>query len=157
MRKAALLFLLVSTCVFAQPSDKPKVRAITAFVRITPADADQKIADALKMLRAAKSTYEKHGYEVESIRMTTQPFPEIVKGMSSADALAFLQKFDQTAQKEQFDPNIGPAMLHDGDATASIDLLKQVLTTTKTLEASVIVADTDGIHWNAIRATAGLV
>jgi len=151
-----LLVIAVSLPLFAQ-SDRPKVRAITAFVRITPSDYETKIADALKMLRAAKSDYEHHGYTVESIRITTNPFPEIVKGMSQSDALALLQKLDTLSQRESFDPNIGPALLHDSDATASVELLKQVLSQTKNLESSIIVADSEGIHWNSVRAAASVV
>ncbi len=151
------LFLLLSASVFAQNSDKPKVRAITAFVRLTPSSMDGQLADALKFLKTTKAAYEKHGYEVESVRITTQPFPEIVRSMSQSDALALLQKIDIWAQKNSVDPNIGPAMMKDSDSQEGVELLKQVLTKTKVLEGSVIVADKDGIHWKAVRAAAEIV
>jgi uncharacterized protein (UPF0210 family) len=158
MRTVRLLFvLLLSASLFAQNSDRPKVRAITAFVRLTPSDLDSKLADALKFLQSTKLAYEKHGYEVESVRITTQPFPEIVHGMSQADALALLQKIDAWAQKNSVDPNIGPAKLHDTDSPDGVELLKQVLTKTKILEASIIVADKEGIHWKSVRAAAEIV
>jgi uncharacterized protein (UPF0210 family) len=152
-----LLLLFVSASLFAQTTDKPKVRAITAFVRLTPSDMEAKLADALKFLQATKAAYEKHGYEVESVRITTQPFPEIVKGMSSSDALALLQKIDAWAQKNSVDPNIGPAMLNDTDSMVGVELLKQVLTKTKVLEGSIIVADKNGIHWKSVHAAAEIV
>src|SRR5258708_27313150 len=67
-----LVLLLVSTA-WGQVGRKPKVRAITAFVRIDRDHYEQQIADALTMLRSAKAAYEKEGYEVETIRITTQP------------------------------------------------------------------------------------
>jgi uncharacterized protein (UPF0210 family) len=149
--------LVLTLPLFCQTPAKPKVRAITAFVRVTPADYEPKVANALKLLRAAKAAYEQHGYDVESIRITTNPFPEIVKGMSPSDALAFFQKYDALAQRESFDPNIGPALLHDSDPNDSVELLKQILCKTKTLEASIIVADGDGIHWKSVRSAASLV
>jgi uncharacterized protein (UPF0210 family) len=158
MRVFRLLFVvLFSISAFAQTSDKPKVRAITSFVRLTPAGMDGKLADALKFLQATKAAYEKHGYEVESLRITTQPFPDIVKGMSPDQALSLLQKIDAWAQKNSVDPNIGPAMLHDSDPMDGVELLKQVLTKTKTLEGSIIVADQDGIHWKSVQAAADIV
>jgi hypothetical protein len=150
------LILIVAPALLAQPG-KPKVRAITAFIRVTPANYQQEVAKALTMLRTAKSGYEQHGYNVQTIRIVTQPFPEIVKGMSPAKALAFFQKFDALAQRESFDPNIGPALMHNSDSFKSVELLKQVLSKTKTLESSIIVADADGIHWRSIDAAAGLV
>jgi uncharacterized protein (UPF0210 family) len=157
MKIVRLLLVLAVAPVLLAQSAKPKVRAITAFVSMTPANYRQEVTQALGMLRTAKAAYEQHGYTVETIRIVTQPFPALVKGMSQADALAFLQKFDELAQKESFDPNIGPALMHDSDSLESIELLKQVLTKTKTLESSIIVADTDGIHWKSIGAAAGLV
>jgi len=156
MRKLTVLALVLLSA-FCVAQDKPKVRAITAFVRITPTDYESKVAEALKFLRATKSAYEQRGYTVESIRITTNPFPEIVKGMSQSDALAFLQKLDALAQRESFDPNIGPALMQDSESPDSVELLKQVLTKTKSLEASIIVADAAGIHWKSISATAGLL
>lgn len=156
MRKLTLLALLLFS-VFSAAQDKPKVRAITAFVRITPSDYEAKIADALKMLRSAESAYEQHGYTVESIRITTNPFPEYVDKMTHADALAFLQKIDALSQRENFDPNIGPALMHDSDNPDTVELLEQVLCKTKNLESSIIVADDDGIHWESIKAAADLI
>jgi uncharacterized protein (UPF0210 family) len=152
-----LLVLAFSASLFAQDSDRPKVRAITAFVRLTTSGVDAQLADALKFLQTAKATYEKRGYEVQTIRVTTEPFAEYVRGLSPSDALQFLQKIDSWAQQNSVDPNIGPILISDSDFTSSVELLKQVLTKTKLLEGSIIVADKEGIHWKAIRASAEIV
>src|SRR5689334_10516513 len=81
------VFLFAS---FAQAATRPKVRAITAFVKIDRANYKSQFADAAKMLRAAKAEYLKAGYEVQTVRITTQPFPQYVKGMTDADAITFL-------------------------------------------------------------------
>jgi len=109
------------------------------------------------MLRQAKKIFEEAGYPVESIRITTQPFSEYIQGLSRQQALGFFRAYDELAIKESFDPNIGPAMLRDGDDPAQVGLLGEVLSTTKTLEASLVMADEDGIHWNSIRAAAKMV
>ena len=59
-----------------RPPSKPKIRAITAFVRLDRAHYKEQIQDTLNFLRQAKSAFEKSGYEVQTIRITTQPFPE---------------------------------------------------------------------------------
>ena len=135
----------------------PKVRAITAFVRIDREHYQTEIAEALTMLRRAKAEIEKSGYEVESVRITTQPFPEYVRGLSREQALAFFRAYDDLATRERFDPNIGPAMLSDNDDPQSAALLAEVLSQTNNLESSIIVAANDGIHWKAITETAKLV
>jgi len=136
---------------------RPKVRAITAFIRLDRAKYDTQIQDTLKMLRRAKKMMEEGGYTVESIRITTQPFPEYIHGLSKEQALAFFHAYDDLAAKESFDANIGPAMLRGNDDTAPVELLGEVLSTTKTLESSLHVAGEDGIHWNGVRAAAKLV
>ncbi|MFI5089025.1 MAG: DUF711 family protein [Terriglobales bacterium] len=156
----SLLFVIV-TCWAASPavaqSPKPKVRAITAFIRLEPAQYQKQVSDTLKMLRAAKAEYQRDGYEVESVRITTQPFPQFIAGMSDADALAWFRTYDALSLKESFDANIGPAMLADNDDPHAAELLARILSDTKNLEASIIVAGEDGVHWKAVQAAARVI
>lgn len=156
----SLLFVVV-TCWFSIPalaqSPKPKVRAITAFIRLEPAQYQQQVAETLKMLRAAKAEYQRAGYEVESVRITTQPFPQYVKGMTDDAALAWFRAYDGLSLKESFDANIGPAMLTDSDDPHAAELLARILSDTKNLEGSIIVAGDDGVHWKAVHAAARVI
>jgi uncharacterized protein (UPF0210 family) len=160
---AAAILLLLAVLVAparlraAGESQKPKIRALTAFVRIDRARYRDEIGDALKMLRRAKAEFEKAGYEVESVRITTQPFPEYAGGLSREEALKFFRGYDELAIQEGFDANIGPAMINDSDDPAPVELLSEILCQTKTLEGSVVVAGNDGIHWKSVRAAARLV
>jgi len=140
----------------AETPPKPKVRAITAFVHIDRDSFQSQIAEALGVLRQAKTAMEQSGYEVETIRITTQPFPEYTRGMSRTEALEFLRRLDELAVKESFDPNIGPAMLADTADASSAQLLADVLSTTK-LSGSIVIAGNDGIHWKNLRAAAKLI
>lgn len=152
-----LTFAFPTFILGAENSARPKVRAITAFIRLDRSKYESQIQDTLKMLRAAKTAIEQGGYEVESIRITTQPFPEYIRGLTNEQALAFFRAYDDLAVKESFDANIGPAMLHDNDDTAPVELLGEILSTTKTLGASLHVAGDDGVHWKAVRAAARMV
>ncbi|MCI0348547.1 MAG: DUF711 family protein [Acidobacteriales bacterium] len=160
VRVCTLVTLIVSMALtsvaYAAEAAKPKVRAITAFVRIDRERFESQIGDALVVLRKAKSAVEQSGYEVESIRIVTQPFPEYTRGLSKSDALEFLRRLVALKAKESFDLNIGPAMLRDSDDAAAADLLAEALSTTK-LNASLIIAGQDGIHWKSLRAAAKLI
>jgi hypothetical protein len=134
--------------------ERPKIRAVTAFVRLDRARYRAEIKEALAMLTKAKSTFEGAGYEVEAIRITTQPFPEYIKDLPREDALAFFREYDALAHKEGFDAAIGPAMLADSDDPRQAELLGEILVGTSMLEGSIVVAGEDGIHWNAVRAAA---
>ena len=135
----------------------PKVRAITAFVHLDQQTYQKQLADALVVLRKAKADFESAGYEVETIRVTTQPLAELVVGMLEDQALTFLADLDQFSGKEGFLPNIGPAMLHEGDDPATMHLLERALSSLPNIEASTIIAADDGIHWKTIHRTAELV
>jgi len=141
----------------AHAAQKPKVRAITAFVKLDRGRYQAQIAATLKFLRSARTEFERGGYTVQSLRITTQPFPEYIRGLSRQEALEFFQAYDRLAQQESFAANIGPAMLHDADDPGAAELLSEILSTTKTLGASLVIADDDGIHWKAVRATAKLL
>jgi len=160
---AMLLVLSLVASAEAQPGSRlapganPRVRAITAFVRLDRDHYRQQTTDALRVIRDAKARFENAGYEVETVRITTQPLAELVAGMNEEQALRFLADFDALAGQEKFAPNIGPAMLHDSDDPATMHLLERVLSTLPRLRASAIIADDQGIHWKTIRRSAELV
>jgi len=157
VRQILVLATLLCTSVLSFAQQHPNVRAITAFVRIDRDHYQQQIGDALKMLRPAKAAYEKAGFTVQSVRVTTQPFPEYTRGLSRADAVKFLLEVDAFAKKEDFLLNIGPAVVKAGDDLANFDVLGDVLNKAMVINASAIVADDSGVHWDAVRAAGHMV
>jgi uncharacterized protein (UPF0210 family) len=135
---------------------RPKIRAVTAFVRIEPSQYRQQIEEAVTMLRQAKVTFEKGGYEVQTIRITTQPFTQYVGGRSTAEAVDFFKSLDDLSRKDSFMLNIGPLTLADSSDATKVELLSQVLVQTRA-NASLVVADEDGVRWSAIRSAAQVI
>jgi len=138
----------------AAPPDRPKIRAITAFINLDRAQYKEQVADALKMLKRAQTIFESRGYQVQTIRIATQPFPEYTKGLTTEQAVAFFKEYDALAVKEKFAASIGPAMLNAGDSETQADLLAEILSNTKSLNASLAVAGEDGVNWKAVGAAA---
>ena len=149
--------LAVITAAQAADYTKPKVRAITAFVRLDPTSYVKQISDALIMLRAVQSQFAEEGYETETIRIVTQPLAELVQGQPESQALAFLKSLDDLGEKENFIPNIGPAMMGDKDDPRAVRLLEKALLTLPHIQSSTIIAGDDGIHWKVIHESAALV
>jgi uncharacterized protein (UPF0210 family) len=143
MKRLILAATLAFSCTLATQAQtaKPKVRAITAFVRLDAKNYQHQLGDALTVLHKAEAEFQSAGYEVETIRFTTQPLADLTSGLSEDQALAFLAQLDQFAEKEKIRGNIGPAMLHDTDDPAT----------------SAVIADDDGIHWKTIARTSELV
>jgi uncharacterized protein len=141
----------------ASTQEKPKIRAITAFINLDRAQYKEQVADTLKMLKRAQTVFESRGFQVQTIRIATQPFPEYTKGLTTEQAVAFFKDYDALAVKEKFAASIGPAMLNAGDSDAQADLLAEILNNTKTLNATVVVAGEDGVRWKAVGAAARVI
>src|ERR1700726_1780174 len=124
---------------------KPKIRAITAFINLDRTQYQQQIADAMKMLKYARTVFESRDFEVETIRISTQPFSEYTKGLTPEQAVAFFKDYDALAAKEKFAASIGPALLNAGDPLAQADLLAGILKNTVNINASLVVAGDDGV------------
>lgn len=153
----AFVLAFVAMTGHAETYTRPKVRAITAFVRLDPGTIDRQIADALTVLRAAKSDFARLGYETETIRIVTQPLGELVSGKSDEDALRLLKAIDDLSAKEGFMPSVGPAMMRDSDDPRVMRLVEKALSTLPNLQANSIIAADDGIHWKVIRESAALI
>jgi uncharacterized protein len=159
---ATLCILALSVCSVANAQrkpaapdpDKPKIRAITAFVNLDRTQYQPQIADALKMLKYARTVFESRGFEVQTVRISTQPFPQYTKGLTTEQVLAFFRNYDAVAEQDKFDASIGPAMLNADDSEAQADLLAEILRNTKILNASLVVAGEDGVRWRAVGAAA---
>lgn len=159
---AWLCFLLLGTASARQATNArsnslPKIRTITAFVKLDTRSYREQITAALRFLHAAKEQYTTAGYEVETLRITTQPFPEIVHRMPAPAALQFFHELDALAQKEGFTPDIGPAMSRDSDDPAQAQLLAEIIAETQTINGFVVIADASGIHWNGIHAAGRVI
>jgi len=152
------LALFTALALHAADVPKPKVRAITGFVTIDAKSYPAQIEETVRFLSQVRDAIQAAGYDVAGIRISTQPFPEYTRGLSRADALKVLHGIDELAGKLRFGPNIGPAMVKDSDDTASVDLITEVLATPgNRLNANIVTAGDDGIHWNAVRQAARII
>jgi uncharacterized protein (UPF0210 family) len=135
---------------------KPKIRAITAFLKIDRSQYEKQVATTVAMLRGAKAEFEKSGYEVQTLRVTTQPFPQYTQGLSRKQALDLIAALDGLSKQDGFVLNIGPALLNDADDPEQAEFLGEILSRTGVF-GSVVVAGDDGIHWKSVNAAARVI
>src|SRR5579884_2913601 len=153
MRKTALTMLILAVGAFLLAPSKaaevrPRIRAVTAFIEVDSGNYAARIADAQKFLAIAKEALNKGGFEGAGGRITTQPFPQYTRGMNSAEAVALIGKMRDAAAKGRSALNIASAMVHDNDDPAPTALLVDILSKVS-VNANLIVADEQGIHWHA--------
>jgi len=156
-RAAACAAILVAGAAAGSAQQKPKIRTITAFVRLDPSRYEQQVAAALEFLQKAEGVYQRGGFEVESLRIVTQPFPRFTQDMTPEAAMAFFTNLDALAAKDDLEICVGPVMTLDSDNPLEAEKLAQVLSRTTHLYGSIVIAGSDGIHWKAIRAAAGII
>ncbi len=158
MQRTLVLALLAALALGAADAPKPKVRAITGFVTIDAKSYPTQLEETAKFLTHVRDAVKAAGYDVAGIRISTQPFPEYTRGLSHADALRLLRDIDAISTRHGFNPNIGPAMVKDTDDTVPVDLLTEVLSSPgNRLNANIVVAGDDGIHWNAVKQAARII
>jgi len=156
----AIILLGAICCSALQAADKakPKVRAVTGFITIDAKSYSAQFEEAAKFLSQVREAIQAAGYEVQGIRITTQPFPDYTRGLSRSEALKVLRGISELAGKEHFSVSIGPAMSKDTDSTEPVDVLIEELSTAgNRVNATIVTAGEDGIHWNAVRQAARLI
>jgi uncharacterized protein len=158
LKRTLTFSLLTALALHSGNAAKPKVRAITAFVTIDAKSYPAQLEETVKFLGHVRDAVTAAGYDVAGIRISTQPFPVYTRGLSRADALKLLHGIDELAGRLRFNPNIGPAMVTDSEDTSSVDLITEVLATPgNRLNANIVTAGEDGIHWNAVRQAARII
>jgi uncharacterized protein (UPF0210 family) len=158
LKRALTLSVLTALLLPAAGTPKPKVRAITAFITLDAKSYPAQVEETVKFLSQMRDAVKAAGYDVAGIRISTQPFPEYTRGLSHDEALKVLHGIDDLAGKLRFAPNVGPAMVKDADDSAPAELITEVLATPgNRLNANIVTAGDDGIHWNAVRRAALII
>jgi uncharacterized protein (UPF0210 family) len=156
----AIVLFAAITCPALRAADraKPKVRAVTGFITVDAKSYPSQFEEAAKFLSQVRETIQAAGYEVQGIRITTQPFPDYTRGLSRAEALKVLRGISELAGKQHFAVSVGPAMSKDNDSTVPVEILTEALSTPgNRVSGTIMTAGEDGIHWNAVRQAAHLI
>jgi len=161
LRKTAYAICLVLVCSIgarraSSAEVRPRIRAVTAFIEIDPNNYVARVEEAQRFLATTKEALNNAGFEGAGGRITTQPFPQYTKGMKTEEAVALIAKLREAASKERSGLNIGAAMVHDNDDPAAASLLVEILSKVN-VNANLITADEQGIHWNSIRQAAKVI
>jgi uncharacterized protein len=153
-----LLMSLAAPALRSAETPRPKIRAVTGFITIDPKSYRSQIEETVKFLSRVREALKAAGYDVSSLRISTQPFPQYTRDLNRSDALSMLHAIDELAATLKFSPNIGPAMREDTDDAASVSLLTEILSVPgNRLCANIVIAGENGIHWNAVRQAAKVI
>jgi uncharacterized protein (UPF0210 family) len=117
-----------------------RVRTITAGTNLRGADDTRAVEAAIAFLKGARRVIGDAGYEVQTIRVATQPFLEEAGHRARADALAALQALDRAVVAEGALLSLGPVLAPDGEDADFAAWAAELARTTRNLSFTVRVA-----------------
>src|SRR5437660_6520448 len=101
----------------------------------------------MKFLVTAKKKFEDEGYEIQTLRIATQPLPEYLNGKSRGEALADLKKIDEVVSARGVLLSIGAVITDDRHDAEFPSWAAQLIKETKNINFSVTVASPErGVH-----------
>ena len=138
---------LVSRIILADKSLRFKIRTITAGVNLKSTSDLGTVESAIQFLRKARKKFEAEGYEIQTLRIATQPLPEYLSGKSRGEALADLKKIDQVVSAKNVLLSIGPVITDDRHDAEFPLWAAELVKETKNINFSVAVASPErGVH-----------
>lgn len=138
---------IVSKRIVADKSHRFKIRTITAGVNLKNTSDLPTIETAIGFLQRARKKFENEGYEIQTLRIATQPLPEYLNAESRGDALADLRKIDEVISAKGVILSIGPVITDDRHDPEFAVWATQLVKETKNINFSVAVASPErGIH-----------
>jgi len=130
-----------------------KIRSITYFLDPGWPLKRQAIEGASQFIAVARPAFERAGYEVQSARLATVPFPHLITGQDPGELVKLAQSLEAEAMKSGYDYlSLGPAL---PDFPASYALLPAALEATEnTFFGGLMTTSGGGISLPAVRLCA---
>jgi uncharacterized protein (UPF0210 family) len=113
---------------------------------------------AIEFLKKAKQAYIDKGYEVQTIRISTQNLYKYLNQYSYNDALPFLVRLDKIAQKDSISLSIGQILPPDKYQEGIGDWAEKLAQTTSNIFFSLPISSHEtGIYFNSIKASSEII
>ena len=120
-----------------------RIRTITAGVRMTDLEDLSTLHRAAAFLVSAREEYLESGYEVQTLRLSTQPLFEYFKNWQAEDSIAKIKMLDSFAQEQQMMLSLGPINNNSQSDKVFSDWVVELISSTKNISCSLIVASAD--------------
>ena len=133
-----------------------KIRSITFFCNPEWPINEEVLDQAGKFNQQAKSAFEAAGFDVQTSRLATIPFPRMTVGCGEDDVIEFAQTLERLVNNHGFDyVSIGPALPQNPE---SYQVIPKILASTETVFLSGFMdSHNDGIELQAVRACADVI
>jgi hypothetical protein len=132
-----------------------RIRTITAGLNLRDTSNLKQAEEAVAFLQGARAGFQSDGYEVQTLRIATQPLGDYLPNWMDASSLQAIQALDRFAVENELMCSIGPVITgdfhHPEFAAWAAELVRQ----TKNISFTVRVASPEkGIHHQSLRTAA---
>lgn len=132
-----------------------RIRTLTAGVTVRDAGDLRPVDDAIAFLQRARKRFEGDGYEVQTLRIATQPFLDPAGVVARRRATEPLQVLDRWVTERSVLISLGPVILTDRLDPDFAPWAAELVRTTRSTSLSVSVASaSQGVHARAARVAA---
>ncbi|MDB5223239.1 MAG: hypothetical protein JWN83_1906 [Chitinophagaceae bacterium] len=153
-----VLFFLSNVLYSQQTTHSFRVRTVTAGITLNSLTDTATFNTAIEFLKKAKQAYIDKGYEVQTLRISTQNFYKYLEQYSYNDALPFLVRLDKIAQRNSISLAIGQVLLPDTYQAGIGTWAQKLVQTTSNISFSLAISSHEtGIHFNSIKASSEIV
>jgi uncharacterized protein len=143
--------LSTMTDVLAASNDKfaskpVRVRTITAGLELSPRGESPRLESTLAFLADAKQTFVNAGYEVQTLRLATNPWLASASSSDRAQLLARVRELDKIVTERGVILSIGPVLTEDRADDSLPQWSNDLIATTQSTHHSVVIASERGVH-----------
>jgi uncharacterized protein (UPF0210 family) len=130
-----------------------RVRTITAGLDLSPRGESKRIESTLGFLAAAKRAFVNAGYEVQTLRIATNPWLAGAAPRDRQQLLSRLRELDKIVTERGAILSVGPVLTEDRADDSLPDWSSELIATTESIHHSVVIASPE----RAVHAAAATV
>ena len=130
-----------------------RVRTITAGLELSPRGESKRIESTLDFLAAAKRAFVNAGYEVQTLRIATNPWLAGAAPRDRQQLLARLRELDKIVTERGAILSVGPVLTEDRADDSLPEWSSELIATTESIHHSVVIASPE----RAVHAAAATV
>jgi len=143
---------------FGQDKKLFTIRTITAGITLSGLEDTAQVTSAIQFLLTAKAEFKNKGYEVQTLRIATQPLYQYMNGKTYDEALPYLIQLDDLVKKEGMILSLGPIIKDDYPGFDIPDWSVKLINSTEAINFSIAIADKKGgILGNSVHHAASTI
>lgn len=152
--------LSTMTDLLAASNDKSaakpvRVRTITTGLELSPRGESQRLGNALEFLAAAKRSFVNAGYEVQTLRIATNPWLAGVSSRDRQQLLTRIRELDKIVTEHDVILSIGPVLTEDRADDSLAQWANELIGTTRSISFSLVIASAErAVHGAATKVAA---